>query len=174
MLDAPVRTLRLHDLFREALQRRLQLDRPDDWRALMQRAAALEGDTLRKQAMLIAASCFEEAARALLRDGTELNISGAVATTLRLVDAFPPNSSPAIRSCSACWVSAKISVWRFQEAERHFVQAEALYAARGDTGATQSMTARRAQAMMALGRLQECAAIVEALQRVPLIEVKRA
>ena len=66
VLDAPVRTLRLHDLFREALQRRLQLDRPDDWRALLQRAAALEGDTLRKQAMLISASCFEEAARALL------------------------------------------------------------------------------------------------------------
>ena len=67
---------------------------------------------------------------------------------------------------------AKISVWRFQEAERHFVQAEALYAARGDTGAMQSMTARRAQAMLALGRLHECAALVESLQRVPLIEVE--
>ena len=77
-----------------------------------------------------------------------------------------------MRNCSACWVSRKISVWRFQEAERHFVQAEALYAARGDTGAVQSMTARRGQAMIALGRLQECAAIVEALQRVPLIEVE--
>ena len=91
VLDAPVRTLRLHDLFREALQRRLQLDRPDDWRALLQRAAALEGDPLRKQAMLLAASCFEEAARALLADGTELNISGAAPTTLRLVEAFPPD-----------------------------------------------------------------------------------
>ena len=53
----------------------------------------------------------------------------------------------------------KISVWRFQEAERHFVQAEALYAARGDTGAVQSMIARRAQATIALGRLQECAGL---------------
>ena len=172
VLDAPVRTLRLHDLFREALQRRLQLDRPDDWRALMQRAAALEGDTLRKQAMLLAASCFEEAARALLADGTELNISGAAPTTLRLVDAFPPDFIAGNAELQRVLGIGKISVWRFQEAERHFVQAEALYAARGDTGAVQSMTARRGQAMIALGRLQECAAIVEALQRVPLIEVE--
>ena len=172
VLDAPVRTLRLHDLFREALQRRLQLDRPDDWRALMQRAAALEGDTLRKQAMLLAASCFEEAARALLRDGTELNISGAAPTTLRLVDAFPPEFIDGNAELQRVLGVGKISVWRFQEAERHFVQAEALYAARGDTGAVQSMTARRGQAMIALGRLQECADIVEALQRVPLIEVE--
>ncbi len=172
VLDAPVRTLRLHDLFREALQRRLQLDRPDDWRALMQRAAALEGDPLRKQAMLLAASCFEEAARALLADGTELNISGAAPTTLRLVDAFPPEFIAGNAELQRVLGIAKISVWRFQEAERHFVQAEALYAARGDTGAVQSMTARRGQAMIALGRLQECAAIVEALQRVPLIEVE--
>ncbi len=145
-------------LFREALQRRLQLDRPDDWRALMQRAAALEGDTLRKQAMLLAASCFEEAARALLRDGTELNISGAAPTTLRLVDAFPPEFIAGSAELQRVLGIGKISVWRFQEAERHFVQAEALYAARGDTGAVQSMTARRAQATLALGRLQECAA----------------
>jgi LuxR family transcriptional regulator, maltose regulon positive regulatory protein len=172
VLDAPVRTLRLHDLFREALQRRLQLDRPDDWRALLQRAAALEGDPLRKQAMLLAASCFEEAARALLADGTALNISGAVPTTLRLVDAFPADFVAGNAELQRVSGIAKISVWRFQEAERHFVQAEALYAARGDTGAVQSMTARRAQATLALGRLHECAALVESLQRVPLIEVE--
>ena len=172
VLDAPVRTLRLHDLFREALRRRLQLDRPDEWRALMQRAAALEGDPLRKQAMLIEASCFEEAARALLVDGTQLNISGAVPTTLRLVDAFPPEFIAGNAELQRVLGIAKISVWRFQEAERHFVQAEALYAARGDTGAVQCMMARRAQATLALGRLQECAALVESLQRVPLIEIE--
>jgi LuxR family maltose regulon positive regulatory protein len=172
VLDAPVRTLRLHDLFREALQRRLQLDRPDDWRALLQRAAALEGDPLRKQAMLLEASCFDEAARALLHDGTELNISGAAPTTLRLVDAFPADFIAGNAELQRVLGIAKISVWRFQEAERHFVQAEALYAGRGDTGAAQSMMARRGQAMIALGRLQECAAIVESLQRVPLIEVE--
>lgn len=172
VLDAPVRTLRLHDLFREALQRRLQLDRPDDWRALSRRAAALEGDPLRRQAMLLAASSFEEAARALLHDGTELNISGAVPTTMRLVDAFPPDFLAGSAELQRVSGIAKISIWRFQEAERHFVQAEALYSARGDTGAAQSMTARRGQAMIALGRLQECAAIVESLQREPLIEVE--
>ena len=172
VLDGPVRTLRLHDLFREALQRRLQLDRPDGWRALLQRAAALEGDVLRKQAMLLEASCFEEAARALLRDGTELNISGASPTTLRLVDAFPPEFIAGNAELQRVLGIAKISVWRFQEAERHFVQAEALYAARGDTGAAQSMLARRAQATLALGRLQECSAIVESLQSMQLIEVE--
>ena len=144
MLDAPVRTLRLHDLFREALQRRLQLDRPDDWRALMQRAAALESDPLRHRRCCSRHPASTRRRVHLLRDGTELNISGAVPTTLRLVDAFPAHFVAGNAELQRVSGIAKISVWRFQEAERHFVQAEALYAARGDTGAAQSMAARRA------------------------------
>lgn len=56
-------------------------------------------------------------------------------------------SKPARLVSCVVIVRFKTSVWRFQEAERHFVQAEALYAARGDTNATQSMTVRRRQAM---------------------------
>ncbi|GMV57747.1 MAG: LuxR family transcriptional regulator [Betaproteobacteria bacterium] len=172
LVDEATGTLRLHDLFREALQHRLQVERPDDRLALLQRAARLEDDPLRRQSLLLAASCFEEAARSLLPTGTQLNVRGAAPTTLRLVEAFPPAFAAASAEVQHTAGVAKLSLWRMHEAERHFVQAESLYAARGNVAAAQTMAARRAQIMVPLGRLQECAAILESLGTAPLIEIE--
>ena len=74
VLEAPVRTLRLHDLFRDALQERLRLERPDEWRMRLQRAATGETDPLRRQALWLAAGCETQAAEALLAAAPSLNL----------------------------------------------------------------------------------------------------
>ena len=64
--DQP-RTLRLHDLFRDTLRHRLQLERRGEWLALMARAAANESDPVRRQGLLLAAQRPDEAAASLRR-----------------------------------------------------------------------------------------------------------
>jgi LuxR family maltose regulon positive regulatory protein len=172
LVDEASGTLRLHDLFRDALQHRLRVERPDDWRELLQRAARLEDDPLRWQSLLLAAGCFEEAARSLLPTGTQLNVRGAAPTTLRLVDAFPAAFAAGSAEVQHTAGVAKLTLWRMQEAERHFALAETLYAARGNVASAQTMAARRAQMMVPLGRLQECAAILDSLRGAPLIEIE--
>jgi LuxR family maltose regulon positive regulatory protein len=62
--DAP-RTLKLHDLFRDALLHRLKVERHADYLALLARAAEHEDDPVRRQALLLAAGRPQEAAAAL-------------------------------------------------------------------------------------------------------------
>ena len=58
------------------------------------------------------------------------------------------------------------------ESERHFVAADALYRARGDEPAAQTMQARRAGVLVALGRIGEAAAVLDRLVAVPLVETE--
>lgn len=163
VVDEAGGTLRLHDLFRDALQHRLRVERPEDWPLLLARAAALETDPLRRQSLLLAAQRPDEAARALLAVAPDMNTGGAVQTVLRLLEAFP---EPFTRG-SAEWQRvagyATLTVWRLQEAERHFATAGDLYAARADAAAAQTMQARRAAVLVALGRIGEAARLLDAL-----------
>lgn len=169
-LDETGGTLRLHDLFRDALQHRLRIERPEDWTGLLARAATIEDDPLRRQALLLAAQRPDDAARELLATTPELNTSGAAATVLRLLDAYPA----AFAAESAEWQHAaglaSMTVWRQQAAERQYASAEALYRARGDLAAAQVMAARRACTLVALGRIGEAAGRLQALQAAPLLE----
>jgi LuxR family maltose regulon positive regulatory protein len=163
-------TLRLHDLFRDALQHRLRVERPDNWRDILRRAAGLEPDPLRRHQLLLAAHCHDDAAEALLDAGTALNLSGAAPTTLRLAEAFPPDFAAGSAVLQRILGNTKLTLWRMQEAEVHFERAETLYAARGDHGWVQAMRVRRAQMMVPLGRLAECAAILDGLRDDELVE----
>jgi LuxR family maltose regulon positive regulatory protein len=167
LVDEAGGTLRLHDLFRDALQHRLRVERPEDWPRLLTRAASLETDPLRRQALLLAAERLDAAARALLAVAPDLNTGGAVQTVLRLLGAYPE----AFASASAEWQRvagyATLTVWRLQEAERHFATANALYRARGDEPAAQTMQARRASVLVAQGRIGEAAALLDRLAAGP-------
>ncbi|HSJ98010.1 MAG TPA: AAA family ATPase, partial [Myxococcota bacterium] len=63
VLDGPVRALRLHDLFRDAMQQRLALRDPGLLLESRRRAAATEPDPVRRIALLLEAGDLEAAAR---------------------------------------------------------------------------------------------------------------
>lgn len=172
VVDEATGTLRLHDLFREALQHRLRVERPEDWPVLLTRAAELETDPLRRQALLLQAQRPDAAARALLTVAPDLNTGGAVSTVLRLLGAYPEGFTSASAEWQRVAGYATQTVWRLQEAERHFANAEALYRARGDEPAAQSMLARRAAGLVALGRIGDAAAALDRLAAGPLVETE--
>lgn len=171
VVDEAAGTLRLHDLFRDALQHRLRVERPEDHQPLLARAAALETDPLRRQSLWLAAGRYEDAARALLAAASSLNTGGAAQTTMRLLDAYPEpfRATSADWQCVAGYTTQ--TVWRLQEAERHFAAADALYRAQGDEAAAQTMRGRRACVLVALGRIAAAAELLNDLEARPLSEV---
>ncbi len=168
VVDERQPTLRLHDLFREALQHRLRIERRDDWPALMERAAAVETDPVRCQALLLAAGRYAQAAKALLVAGVPLTTLGGKSTLLHLVEQFPP----AFAETSADWQRvagmAKWNVWETRAAERHFALADELFAARGDAAAAQVARAHRSITLIGLGRLSDAGALIDSLEAQPL------
>ena len=163
VLDAPVRTLRLHDLFRDALQERLRLDRPDEWRARLQRAASTETDPIRSQALWLAAGCEAQAAQALLAAAPTLNLGGAAQTALRLCAAFSPSFAATSAELQIVLGLTKQTVWQLNDAERHYAAAQALYRERGEAAAEHVAIARRAAVLAALGRLTQASELLAAL-----------
>jgi LuxR family maltose regulon positive regulatory protein len=71
-LDAPELTLRLHDLFRDFLEDRLQRDHPGELPYLLRRAADGETDLARAVGYLTRAGAWDEAARVLAERGPAL------------------------------------------------------------------------------------------------------
>ncbi|HUG24222.1 LuxR C-terminal-related transcriptional regulator [Piscinibacter sp.] len=71
-LDAPELTLRLHDLFRDFLEDRLQRDHPEELPHLLRRAADDEPDLSRAVGYLTRAGAWDEAARVLAERGPAL------------------------------------------------------------------------------------------------------
>ncbi len=72
VLDADELTLRLHDLFRDFLDDRLQRDHPDQLAELLRRAAAGEPDVVRAIGFLARAGAWDEAAQTIVSNGTLL------------------------------------------------------------------------------------------------------
>ncbi|MEW6704004.1 MAG: LuxR C-terminal-related transcriptional regulator [Pseudomonadota bacterium] len=168
VVDDAVHTLKLHDLFRDALQHRLRVERPDDWVALHQRAAAVETDPVRKQQLLLAAGRLEEAARALVDAGIGLLTQGAVSTIVRLYEQYPPAFAQASAELQMLVGEAKWALWDTGPAERHLARAEQLFRERGDAALAQRASGRRAVTLVALGRLQEAGVLIESLRQQPL------
>lgn len=89
VLDADAPTLRLHDLFREFLEDRLRRDHPDEWAALLARAAAQEPDAARRVNLLLRAGAHGEAESALVAAVPQLLLAGGHAQAIRLIEQFP-------------------------------------------------------------------------------------
>jgi len=149
--DQP-RTLKLHDLFRDTLWHRLRLERPGEHTALLLRAAANEGDLVRRQALLLAAGRPDEAAASLRVGSLRLMFEGGVHTVVRLAEQFAPEFA----SQSGDWQNvagyAKWRLWRNAEAAQHLEAAEALYRAHGEPAAARLAALRRAAMLAGIGR----------------------
>lgn len=149
--DQP-RTLKLHDLFRDALRHHMQLQRRDEWLALLARAAALETDPVRRQGLLLAAQRLDEAAARLRESSVRLMFEGGVHTVARLAEQFPPEYARTSADVQDVAGYAKWRLWRNAEADQHLQAAETLHRARGDEAAARLAAWRRAAMLAGIGR----------------------
>ena len=164
-LDATEPTLKLHDLFREALQQRLQRERPDEWAALWQRAAAGEGDPARQLLMLLHAGDLDAAAEALYAQTRALLTEGALGTVTHLVDQFPGSfvlASPVMQAVLGLVAWAR---WDFSAMVDAMRRAEAGFAAAGDEDRRRAAVAYQSLGLNALGRPTESGARLSLLRR---------
>ena len=88
-LDADELTLRLHDLFRDFLESRLQRDYPEELPYLLKRAADHEGDLVRAVGYLVRAGGWAEAARLLAERGPALPMAGGGPALEQMLAQFP-------------------------------------------------------------------------------------
>jgi LuxR family maltose regulon positive regulatory protein len=163
VVDASVPTLRLHDLFRDALLRRLRLERADMWVPLHERAAMVEPDPVRRQTLLLAAGSHEQGARALQACALTLMTQGSVHAVLRLLERYPPDFVERSAELHHVAGTAKFSVWDTRMAEWHLARAEALYADRADMQKVALVRAQRAITLIGLGRLLEAGQLLQSV-----------
>ncbi|WP_372657844.1 LuxR C-terminal-related transcriptional regulator [Hydrogenophaga sp.] len=89
VLDSEDLTLRLHDLFRDFLESRLQRDHADQVPALLCRAAEHEPDLTRAVGYLLRAGDWDQATRRLVESGPELIARGGAPALDQMLDQFP-------------------------------------------------------------------------------------
>ncbi len=167
LLDEPPGTLRLHDLFRDALRHRARLE--PDWPRWLQRAAELEADPVRRQSLLMQAGRHDLAARALLDDFVDIiAVQGSVPKLLQMCAAFPPDFAEGDADLHRVRGMAHWAIWETRQAEHHLARAAALYAVRGDEPRRQLALAQRAITLIGLGRLDEAAAALDAVGAEPV------
>lgn len=163
VVDLAPHTLRLHQLFRDMLQQRLRQEQPEAYRQLLERAAMLETDAVRRQGLLLAADRPQRAAELLLGDGAllmnHLGAQGLLDLTRRFDPGFA-DASPELHRARALalWV-----LWEAQQAEWHLSRAEALFDARGDEAGLRASRAHRSILLIAQGRLNEAEALLRDL-----------
>lgn len=149
--DEP-RTLKLHDLFRDALQHRMKVERPAELQALQARAAEHETDPVRRQALLLAAGRPGEAAARLRERSLRLMFEGGVHTVVRLAEQFPPDFARRSAELQDVAGYAKWRLWRNAEAARHLEAAEQLHREAGHEAAARLAALRRAAMLAGIGR----------------------
>ena len=168
VLDAPTRALRLHDLFREALQQQLRRHQPGLLDVLRRQAAATEPDWVRRVALLIDAGEAAEAAAIMYAHAPVLIATTGPASVEHLFGRFSPEflaRSPELAFLRgvACWTA-----WDFEAMHANLERAAAGFAAGGDDARAQLARAFLAHAQFALGRIDAAAATVESLRAQPL------
>ena len=163
VLDGHVRTLRMHDLLREAMQQYLALRDPALLEALRRRRAATEPDPMRRIALLLDAGAPEEAAALVYAHCPSLVAVMGAATPQHLLDRFPPAFRE--RSPELWFVRALIRWfhWDFAGLADCMERAAQGFAAAGDDDRALFARAYRAKGLMSLGRIDEAAAELAAM-----------
>ena len=160
VLDAPVRTLRLHDLFRAALLQRQARAAPERLATLRERAAETESDPIRRIGFLLAAGRHDAAAElALVHLPLRMPLTGP-ATAANLLAQFPPafrERSPALLYVRG--LTAYLQ-WDFAAMFQLMERADAAFAAVRDDDRMLQARAYRAIALIALGRMEESEALL--------------
>ena len=168
VLDCDEPTLRLHDLFRDFLEDRLRRTHPEEWNGLMVRAAAQEGDVMRRVNLLVRAAAWAEAEAALVGAVPALLLAGGHATVIRLVEQFP--SEQRERSPRLAFARGLCAWPRFEWVT---MQRSMERAARGFEAAGHAALARQASVLetvglIAIGRIAEAAQRLDAVRAQPL------
>jgi len=169
-LDAPERTLVLHDLFRDALTDRLRRQRPDEWAGLLQRAAATTSDPLRRVGLLQRIPDWDAAERALAEAAEDMLVRGGLVQVERCIAGFDVawrQGSPTLLRLSAMTAFLR---WDWEGSAR-FASAALLAAEARPTAAHERHLARAylAAALYPLDRNDEAEAHIAALRADPAL-----
>ncbi len=123
--------LRLHDLFRAALEQRLAREHPTELPLLLQRAAAGEPDPLRKVALQGRAGRWHEAAATLRQHAPTLLTAGVVNDVARAIEAVPVEQRAQLPDLQLVGVLVGWARWRWADMLAHAERAAAGFAAAG-------------------------------------------
>ncbi len=144
-LPEPEPTLRLHDLFRDALEHRLRRERPEALRPLLERAARTEPDAATRLNFLLRAEAWAEAARELREQAPALLTASQTAAVERALARFPAGLANTLPDLLTVQVLLAWMQWRWDAMQRHALAAAAAYRQQGRT-----LDALAAQAYAAL------------------------
>jgi LuxR family maltose regulon positive regulatory protein len=163
-LEGSAGTLRLHDLFRDAMRERLREHDPTLFAGVRRRAAATEPDPVRRVALLLEAGEPAEAARQALEHGPSRLVTAGPASALNLIGLFPPGlreRSPelALLRGLVAWME-----WDFAGMLAHFERADNGFAAAGNDDRSLHARAYRVTGLISMGRLAEAEELLGTLR----------
>ena len=173
-LDAPQRTLVLHDLFREALDERLRKCFPDELPQLLKRAATGEADPLRRVGFLLRAGEFAAAEGALADASEQLLLEGGAGELRRAIEQFPVDRRADSARLHRVYATCLAHEWRWVEMVGACEAAIAAARARGDEAERQLAQAYLAAALGNAGRHDACVALLDELRPQALGDAARA
>jgi LuxR family maltose regulon positive regulatory protein len=162
------RTLVLHDLFREALQARLDRRLPGERGALLHKAAASEPDPVRRIGYLLQARDWAGAEAALDAASQELFVSGALGDVRRLIDQFDSGWRERSARLSRLAGTVALMRWDWPAMQGHFTEALAHAEAAGDDAERRHAQAVLPMALYAMDRNAEAERLIAALHAEPL------
>lgn len=173
VLDAPVRTLRLHDLLRDALAQRLAVEHPEFLRELRARAADTEPDPIRRIGLRLDAEDYAQAARDVYEHVPPIVAVSGTSTARNLIERFPPDfrdRSPelALVQGLVAWVH-----WDFKAMLAAFERAEAGFVAAGDEARALYARAYRSTALIAHGRIDDAEGALASMRSASLTRETR-
>ena len=161
------RTLRLHDLFREALETRFARERPAQFDAVLARAAATEPDPLRRVSWLLRARLWDEAESALVGAADDLIAAGAAAAVRGLFERFPSRQRAASARLQMLLARTR---WDWDNAIDSIERAAAAFAAEGDPAARLAALSYRCVALAGANHHEQARAAARSLLAEPGLE----
>jgi LuxR family maltose regulon positive regulatory protein len=164
VLDADEPTLRLHDLFRGALEAQLAREQPERLCELLRRAAATEPDAARRVAWLQRAGDWAAAEQALSESAEGLMAGGAAASVRALFERFPADWRAASPLLQMLMARAR---WDWDTAITATRRAAEAYAAAGRHAERSAALSHLAVALAGANRHAEAAPLLHELLNSP-------
>lgn len=167
-LDAPERTLVLHDLFRDALDDRLRRRFPGELPALLLRAAAGEDDAVRRVGFELRAGDWRAAERTLVGAAEEMMLQGLAGEVMRLSAQFPDEFRTASPRLLRLQGLAACLRWQWSEFAASMQAAVAAAQREGDADELRLCQVYLVASYHAVGRLDDARALMQSLEGEPL------
>jgi len=156
------RTLRLHDLFREALMLRLAAEPGMDRRQLLRRAAQAESDPVRRIGLLIRAEDWTEASSTLADCTPDWLLAGAADQVQRLLHDFPQAQRASLPALLHVEGLVALVRWDWARVPPLMRRAAAAWRETGDTVRATEAESMIPLALAGLGENRSAEALLEA------------